>query len=150
MGSRCFRQCLRLAHRGSGRVPMVGYTAVHGLRDKGQIQPGQRVLITGVTGGVGTFAAQIAKAFGAHVTGVCTTRNVDMVRSIGADLVMRRSAIWKIDTPKAKSSSRCDARIAWIRELALRRRRGPSDRGPRASPRTGPSRPHAAAPPASH
>jgi len=69
-------------------VPMAGFTALQGLRDKGQLQPGQRVLINGAAGGVGTFAVQIAKAFGADVTGVCSTRNVDMARSIGADQVM--------------------------------------------------------------
>jgi NADPH:quinone reductase-like Zn-dependent oxidoreductase len=69
-------------------VNMAGTTALQGLRDKGQIKPGQRVLINGAAGGVGTFAVQIAKAFGAHVTAVCSTRNVDMVRSIGADEVV--------------------------------------------------------------
>jgi NADPH:quinone reductase-like Zn-dependent oxidoreductase len=69
-------------------VPVAAYTALQGLRDKGKIQPGQRVLINGAAGGVGTFAVQIAKSFGADVTGVCSTRNVGMVRSIGADRVI--------------------------------------------------------------
>lgn len=69
-------------------VPLAALTALQGLRDKGQIQPGQKVLIHGAGGGVGTFAVQIAKSFGAYVTGVTRTNHVDMVRSIGADLVM--------------------------------------------------------------
>ncbi len=69
-------------------VPMAAFTALQGLRDKGKLQSGQKVLINGASGGVGTFAVQIGKSFGADVTGVCGTRNVDMVRSIGADRVI--------------------------------------------------------------
>jgi len=69
-------------------MPIAAITALQALRDKGQLKPGQKVLINGASGGVGTFAVQIAKSFGAEVTGVCSTRNVEMVRSIGADHVV--------------------------------------------------------------
>jgi NADPH:quinone reductase-like Zn-dependent oxidoreductase len=69
-------------------VPSTGTTALQGLRNMGKVQPGHKVLIIGAAGGVGSFAVQIAKAFGAHVTGVCSTTKVDLVRSIGADDVI--------------------------------------------------------------
>ena len=69
-------------------LPIAGITALQGLRDKANVQPGQTVLINGAAGGVGTFAVQIAKSFGTRVTGVCSTRNVEFLRSIGADDVI--------------------------------------------------------------
>jgi NADPH:quinone reductase-like Zn-dependent oxidoreductase len=77
-----------LSFEQAAAVPVAALTALQGLRDHGGIEPGQEVLIIGASGGVGTFAVQIAKSFGAEVTGVCSTRNVDMVRSIGADHVI--------------------------------------------------------------
>jgi NADPH:quinone reductase-like Zn-dependent oxidoreductase len=77
-----------LSFEEAAAVPMASLTALQGLRDKGRIQPGQKVLINGASGGVGTFAVQIAKSFGAEVTAVCSTGKMDMARSIGADQVI--------------------------------------------------------------
>ncbi len=77
-----------LSFEEAAAVPVAAITALQGLRDKGRIQPGQKVLIDGASGGVGTFAAQIAKSFGAEVTAVCSTRNVDTARSLDADQVI--------------------------------------------------------------
>ncbi|WP_371649530.1 NAD(P)-dependent alcohol dehydrogenase [Streptomyces mirabilis] len=74
-----------LSFEQAAAVPLAGNTALMGLRDLGRVQPGQQVLVNGASGGVGTFAVQIAKAFGAEVTGVCSTRNMELVRSMGAD-----------------------------------------------------------------
>jgi NADPH:quinone reductase-like Zn-dependent oxidoreductase len=77
-----------LSFEQAATVPLAGLTALQGLRDAGRLRPGQTVLIIGASGGVGTFAVQIAKSFGADVTGVTSTRNLDMVRSLGADHVI--------------------------------------------------------------
>jgi len=77
-----------VAFEQAAAVPMGALTALQGLRDKGHIKPGQKVLVNGAAGGVGSLAVQIAKSFGTEVTGVCSTRNVDLVRSIGADQVI--------------------------------------------------------------
>lgn len=77
-----------LSFEAAAAVPVAEMTALQGLRDKGRIRAGQKVLIVGASGGVGTFAVQIAKSFGAEVTAVCSARNLDMARSIGADHVI--------------------------------------------------------------
>jgi NADPH:quinone reductase-like Zn-dependent oxidoreductase len=78
----------RLTFEQAAAVPIAAITALQGLRDKGRVRPSQKVLVNGAAGGVGTFAVQIAKSLGAEVTGVCSTRNVEMVQSIGADHVI--------------------------------------------------------------
>ena len=77
-----------LSFEAAAAVPVAALTALQGLRDNAHIQPGQKVLINGASGGVGTFAVQIAKSFGAEVTAICSTRNLDIARSIGADHVI--------------------------------------------------------------
>jgi NADPH:quinone reductase-like Zn-dependent oxidoreductase len=77
-----------LSFEQAAAVPVSGFTALQGIRDQGRVQAGQRVLVIGASGGVGTFAVQIAKSFGAEVTGVCSTTKVELVRSIGADHVI--------------------------------------------------------------
>jgi NADPH:quinone reductase-like Zn-dependent oxidoreductase len=81
---RLARKPAALGFEQAAAIPVAGVTALRALRDQGRVQPGQSVLINGAAGGVGTFAVQLAKAFGAEVTGVCSTRNVDLVRSLGA------------------------------------------------------------------
>ena len=82
------RKPANLTFEQAAAVPIAALSALQGLRDKGRLQSGQKVLINGAAGGLGTFAVQIAKAFGADVTGVCSTRNVDLIRSIGAHHVI--------------------------------------------------------------
>jgi NADPH:quinone reductase-like Zn-dependent oxidoreductase len=91
----------RLSFEEAAAIPVAGVTALQALRDHGAVQAGQRVLINGAAGGVGTFAVQIAKWFGAHVTGVCSTRNLELVDSIGADHVIDYSVddFSRIDQP---------------------------------------------------
>ncbi len=78
----------KVSFEAAAAAPVVGFTALQGLRDAGKIQAGQKVLINGAAGGIGTFAVQLAKSYGTEVTGVCSTRNMDLVRSIGADHVV--------------------------------------------------------------
>ena len=79
---------VNLTFEQAAAAPISAVTALQGLRDRGRVEPGHKVLIVGASGGVGTFAVQIAKAFGAEVTGVCSTGKVELVRSLGADHVI--------------------------------------------------------------
>jgi NADPH:quinone reductase-like Zn-dependent oxidoreductase len=85
---RLARKPANLSFEEAAAVPVAGITALQALRDKAQVQPGQKVLVNGASGGVGTFAVQLAKSFGADVTAVCSTGNVDQARSLGADRVV--------------------------------------------------------------
>lgn len=85
---RLARKPAKLSFEAAASVPVASMTALQGLRNKGKIRPGHKVLINGASGGVGTFAVQIAKSFGAEVTGVCSARNLAMARSLGADHVI--------------------------------------------------------------
>ena len=92
-------------------MPTAAVTALQALRDRGQLEPGQKVLVNGAAGGVGTFAVQIAKAFGAEVTAVCSTRNVDTVRSLGADHVIDYTVVDFTGAEVVASGERYDVMI---------------------------------------
>src|SRR5258707_367009 len=110
---------INISFEQAASVPVAALTALQGLRDKGGIQPGRKVLINGSTGGVGTFAVQIAKSFGADVTGVCRTRNVEMVRAIGADHVIDYT-----QEDFTKSGKRYDMIFDLVANHSFRARRG--------------------------
>lgn len=113
-GKNFVRKPARLTFEQASTLGIAAITALQGLRDKARLEAGQRVLVNGAAGGVGTFAVQIAKALGAEVTGVCSTRNVDMVRSIGADHVVDYTA-----EDFTKSSERYDVMLDCIGNHSL-------------------------------
>ncbi|MBO0867141.1 MAG: NAD(P)-dependent alcohol dehydrogenase [Micromonosporaceae bacterium] len=115
----------RLSFEQAAAVPVAGFTALQALRDKARVRPGHKVLVNAAAGGVGTFAVQIAKALGAEVTGVCSTRNVDLVASIGADHVIDYT-----DQDFTSAGTRYDAIIDMFGTRTLRQiRRALAPRG---------------------
>lgn len=108
-----------LTHVQAAAIPTAGFTALQGLRDKARLRAGQRVLINGAAGGVGTFAVQVAKAYGAEVTGVCSTGNVELVRSIGADQVIDYTEV-----DFARAAQRYEVLLDLIGNHSLTRCRG--------------------------
>lgn len=118
-GSKVVLKPANVSFEEAASTPVAVFTAFQGLRDHGQIQPGSKVLINGAAGGVGTFAVQIAKSYGAEVTGVCSTGNVEMVRSIGADHVIDYT-----QEDFAESGQRYDLVLdcVWTHSIAASRR----------------------------
>jgi NADPH:quinone reductase-like Zn-dependent oxidoreductase len=112
---RCLRKPPGLSFEEAAALPVVTFTAVQALRDKGRLQPGQSVLVNGASGGVGTFAVQIAKALGGIVTGVCSTRNLDLLRSLGAAHVIDYT---KEDFTRSEQRYDLILHIAGIRTVA--------------------------------
>jgi NADPH:quinone reductase-like Zn-dependent oxidoreductase len=117
-----------LSFEEAAAVPMAAVTALQGLRHHGEIQPGQRVLINGASGGIGTFAVQIAKSYGSEVTGVTSTRNIDLVGSLGADHVLDYTT-----TNFLRSGRRYDLILDTIGNLSVRDLRGALTEGGKAA-----------------
>jgi NADPH:quinone reductase-like Zn-dependent oxidoreductase len=108
------RKPVNLTFEQAAAMPLAGQTALIGIRDVARIQPGRRLLINGASGGVGTFAVQLAKAFGGTVTGVCSTRNVDLIRAVGADEVIDYKT-----TDFARSADRYDVVLDLVGNRSL-------------------------------